>query len=258
MKTFIKIILIILLPIFLLFITMSFIIENILINTISNDMLQEKVSEYVIDEVINEVDDETVNEIVQKLDESQYIDEITEKFLDLLSGEIDNIDIEEEVNRLLDEELKDEIPEDMKEEVRSYVAERSDDIEEVIELVTENTYVSETLNLFGKFISFEFRIGAIILCLIDMIILAILEKHYALKSISIILFVVAFISILVFIAINALSMFIKQYLSGGLIVNINVDTLIGCIIAEVVIACILLIIKKVIDRKIDTIETEEK
>ena len=53
MKAFIEIILKILLPIFLVIITMSFIIENVAVKTISNDILIKRVSGYMLDEIIN-------------------------------------------------------------------------------------------------------------------------------------------------------------------------------------------------------------
>lgn len=249
MKTFIKIILKILLPIFLLLITMSFIIENMAVKTISDDILVEEVSGYMLDEIINEVDNDNLSEIAEKIENSPYMEEITEKYLDVLSGKSEKINIEEEINQILDEDLKGEIPENIKEDVKSYVNEKSEEVENKLEMGTEGDSVTKILNIYGKITSFEFRITLIIICLLDVIILVVLEKQNVLKTIGITMFIVAIISILVLIIINILSTYIKQRLSGGWIDNINLNSLIGCIIAEVIIGFILLIITRVLNKK---------
>ena len=249
MKTFIKIILKILLPIFLLLITMSFILENMAVETISDDILVKEVSGYMLDEIIDEVDNDNLSEIAEKIENSPYMEEITEKYLDVLSGKSENINIEEEINQILDKDLKGEIPENIKEDVRSYVSEKSEEVENKLEMGTEGDSVTKILNIYGKITSFEFRITLIIICLLDVIILVVLEKQNVLKTIGITMFIVAIISILVLIIINILSTYIKQRLSGGWIDNINLNSLIGCIIAEVIIGFILLIITKVLNMK---------
>ena len=249
MKTFIKIILKILLPIFLLLITMSFILENMAVETISDDILVKEVSGYMLDEIIDEVDNDNLFEIAEKIENSPYMEEITEKYLDVLSGKSENINIEEEINQILDEDLKGEIPENIKEDVRSYVSEKSEEVENKLEMGTEGDSVTKILNIYGKITSFEFRITLIIICLLDVIILVVLEKQNVLKTIGITMFIVAIIFILVLIIINILSPYIKQRLSGGWIDNINLNSLIGCIITEVIIGFILLIITKVLNMK---------
>lgn len=249
MKTFIKIILKILLPIFLLLITMSFILENMAVETISDDILVKEVSGYMLDEIIDEVDNDNLSEIAEKIENSPYMEEITEKYLDVLSGKSENINIEEEINQILDEDLKGEIPENIKKDVRSYVSEKSEEVENKLEIGTEGDSVTKILNIYGKITSFEFRVTLIILCLLDVILLVVLEKQNVLKTIGITMFIVAIISILVLIIINILSTYIKQRLSGGWIDNINLNSLIGCIIAEVIIGFILLIITKVLNMK---------
>ena len=249
MKTFIKIILKILLPIFLLLITMSFILENMAVETISDDILVKEVSGYMLDEIIDEVDNDNLSEIAEKIENSPYMEEITEKYLDVLSGKSENINIEEEINQILDEDLKGEIPENIKEDVRSYVSEKSEEVENKLEMGTEGDSVTKILNIYGKITSFEFRVTLIILCLLDVILLVVLEKQNVLKTIGITMFIVAIISILVLIIINILSTYIKQRLSGGWIDNINLNSLIGCIITEVIIGFILLIITRVLNKK---------
>ena len=248
MKAFIEIILKILLPIFLVIITMSFIIENVAVKTISNDILIKRVSGYMLDEIINEVDDKTFNEVAQKIENSQYMEEITEKYLDVLTGKSENIDITEEINQILEEELQHEIPEDIKDNIRNYISEKSEEIEDKLEVGTEGE-VTEILNIYGQFTSFEFRLTFIILCLLDIIVLILLEKQQVLKTIQISMFVTAIISIIAFIGIRVLSTCIEQYLSGGWIDNINLNILIGCIIAEIVTGFILLIIRKALYKK---------
>lgn len=249
MKTFIKIILKILLPIFLLLITMSFILENMAVETISDDILVKEVSGYMLDEIIDEVDNDNLFEIAEKIENSPYMEEITEKYLDVLSGKSENINIEEEINQILDEDLKGEIPENIKEDVKSYVSEKSEEVENKLEMGTEGDSVTKILNIYGKITSSEFRITLIIICLLDLIILVVLEKQNVLKTIGITMFIVAIISILVLIIINILSTYIKQRLSGGWIDNINLNSLIGCVIAEVIIGFILLIITRILNKK---------
>ena len=249
MKTFIKIILKILLPIFLFIITMSFVIENVAVKTISNDILTKRVSGYMLDEIINEVDSNTFYEIAEKIEDSPYMEEITGKYLDVLTGKIEDIDITEEINQILEEEdLQNEIPEDIKDDIRSYVSEKSEEIEDRLEVEMEAP-VTDILNMYGQFTSFEFRITFIILCLVDIIVLILLEKQQVLKTIQISMFITAIISIIAFIGIRAISTFVEQYLSGGWIDNINLNMLIGCIITEVIIGFILFMIRRVLYKK---------
>ena len=249
MKTVIKIILKILLPIFLFIITMSFVIENVAVKTISNDILKRRISGYMLDEIINEVDSDTLYEIAEKIEGSPYMEEITGKYLDVLTGKSENIDITEEINQILEQkDLQNEIPEDIKDDIRSYVSEKSEEIEDRLEMGVEET-TTEVLKIYGQFTSFEFRIMFIILCLLDIIGLILLEKQQVLKTIQISMFVTAIISIIVFIGIKVLSTYIEQYLSGGWIDNINLNILIGCIIVEIVIGFILLIIRKALYKK---------
>ena len=249
MKTFIKIILKILLPIFLFIITMSFVIENVAVKTISNDILTKRVSGYMLDEIINEVDSNTFYEIAEKIEDSPYMEEITGKYLDVLTGKSENIDITEEINQILEEEdLQNEIPEDIKDDIRSYVSEKSEEIEDRLEVEMEAP-VTDILNMYGQFTSFEFRITFIILCLVDIIVLILLEKQQVLKTIQISMFVTAAISMLVFIKIQDISAFVEQYLAGGWIDYINLNMLVGCIIAEVVIGFILLLIRRALDKQ---------
>lgn len=249
MKTFIKIILKILLPIFLFIITMSFIMENVAVKTISNDILKRRISGYMLDEIIDEVDNDTFYEIAEKIEGSPYMEEITGKYLDALTGKSENIDITEEINQILEQEdLQNEIPEDIKDDIRSYVSEKSEEIEDRLEMGVKGT-ATEVLKIYGQFTSFEFRITFIILCLLDIIGLILLEKQQVLKTIQISMFVTAIISIIAFIGIRVLSTYIEQYLSGGWIDNINLNMLIGCIIVEVIIGFILFMIRRALYKK---------
>ena len=249
MKTVIKIILKILLPIFLFIITMSFVIENVAVKTISNDILKRRISGYMLDEIINEVDDDTFYEIAEKIEGSPYMEEITGKYLDALTGKSENIDITEEINQILEQkDLQNEIPEDIKDDIRSYVSEKSEEIEDRLEMGVKGT-ATEVLKIYGQFTSFEFRITFIILCLLDIIGLILLEKQQVLKTIQISMFITAIISIIVFIGMRVLSTYVEQYLSGGWIDNINLNMLIGCIIVEVIIGFILFMIRRALYKK---------
>lgn len=244
MKTCIKIILKIVLPILLFIITMSFVIENVAVKTISKDILTKRVSGYMLDEIINEVDNDTLYEIADKIENSPYMEEITGKYLDVLTGKNENIDIMEEINQILEEDLQNEIPENVKSNIKSYVSEKSEEIENRLEIGIEGT-TTQVLNIYGQFTSFEFRITCIILCLLDIIGLIVLEKQQVLKTIQISMFITAIISMIAFIGFKILSTYIEQDLSGGWIDNINLNMLVGCIIVEVILGFIVLIIRKV-------------
>ena len=220
MKTCIKIILKIVLPILLFIITMSFVIENVAVKTISKDILTKRVSGYMLDEIINEVDNDTLYEIAGKIENSPYMEEITGKYIDILTGKSENIDITEEINQILEEDLQNEIPENVKSNIKSYVSEKSEEIENRLEIGIEGT-TTQVLNIYGQFTSFEFRITCIILCLLDIIGLIVLEKQQVLKTIQISMFITAIISMIVFIGFKILSTYIEQDLSGGWIDNIN-------------------------------------
>ena len=135
------------------------------------------------------------------------MEEITEKYLDVLTGKSENIDITEEINQILEEELQHEIPEDIKDNIRNYVSEKSEEIEDKLEVGTEGE-VTEILNIYGQFTSFEFRLTFIILTILDIIVLALLEKQQVLKTIQISMFVTAAISMLVFIKIQDISAYL--------------------------------------------------
>ncbi len=244
MKTCIKIILKIVLPILLFIITMSFVIENVAVKTISKDILTKRVSGYMLDEIINEVDNDTLYEIADKIENSPYMEEITGKYLDVLTGKNENIDIMEEINQILEEDLQNEIPENVKSNIKSYVSEKSEEIENRLEIGIEGT-TTQVLNIYGQFTSFEFRITCIIICLLDIIGLIVLEKQQVLKTIQISMFITAIISMIAFIGFKILSTYIEQDLSGGWIDNINLNMLVGCIIVEVILSFIVLIIRKV-------------
>ena len=244
MKTYIKIILKIVLPILLFIITMSFVIENVAVKTISKDILTKRVSGYMLDEIINEVDNDTLYEIADKIENSPYMEEITGKYLDVLTGKNENIDIMEEINQILEEDLQNEIPENVKSNIKSYVSEKSEEIENRLEIGIEGT-TTQVLNIYGQFTSFEFRITCIILYLLDIIGLIVLEKQQVLKTIQISMFITAIISMIAFIGFKILSTYIEQDLSGGWIDNINLNMLLGCIIVEVILGFIVLIIRKV-------------
>ena len=244
MKTCIKIILKIVLPILLFIITMSFVIENVAVKTISKDILTKRVSGYMLDEIINEVDNDTLYEIADKIENSPYMEEITGKYLDVLTGKNENIDIMEEINQILEEDLQNEIPENVKSNIKSYVSEKSEEIENRLEIGIEGT-TTQVLNIYGQFTSFEFRITCIIICLLDIIGLIVLEKQQVLKTIQISMFITAIISMIAFIGFKILSTYIEQDLSGGWIDNINLNMLVGCIIVEVILGFIVLIIRKV-------------
>lgn len=244
MKTCIKIILKIVLPILLFIITMSFVIENVAVKTISKDILTKRVSGYMLDEIINEVDNDTLYEIAGKIENSPYMEEITGKYIDILTGKSENIDITEEINQILEEDLQNEIPENVKSNIKSYVSEKSEEIENRLEIGIEGT-TTQVLNIYGQFTSFEFRITCIILCLLDIIGLIVLEKQQVLKTIQISMFITAIISMIAFIGFKILSTYIEQDLSGGWIDNINLNMLVGCIIVEVILGFIVLIIRKV-------------
>lgn len=251
MKQFIKLILKILLPIFLLVITMSFIIENTAIKTISNDIINKKISGYMLDEVINEINDDTFYEIADKIENSKYMDDITQKYLDVLIGKSEKIDIKEEINLILENDLGDTISEDLKYKIVDYVNEKSMYLENALEIGTEET-TTEILNVYSIFTSVSLRIVFLILVLLDIIGLIILEKKDVFKTLQISSVITAVLSIIIFIILKILSTYIEQRLSGGWIDNINLNLMMIFIIVEIAIGFILFVVRKVLDRKGNT------
>lgn len=251
MKKFLAILLKILLPILLILVTMSFIIENIAVKTISNDIVTKRIEGYMLDEIINKVDDDKLFEIAEKIENSKYIEKITQKYLDVISSNssntnYENIDITEEINLILEKDLENELPEDIKNNVINYMSEKSAELQSRLEIGLEEPVI-EILNIYSVYTSFAFRISLIILCIIDIIGLILLEKYNSLKSIQIAILITAILTICLFIAIKLLSPYIEQRLSGGWIDNINLNLMIGFIIVEIVIGLILFIVRRKIN-----------
>ena len=248
MKKIIKLILKILLPIFLVVITVSFIIENTTIKTISNDIITKKISGYMLDEVINEVNDDTFYEIADKIENSKYMEDITQKYLDILTGKSKKIDIKEEINLIMENDLGDTISEELKHKIVDYVNKKSTYLENALEIGTEEN-TKEILNVYSIFTSFSLRIVFFMLILLDIIVLIILEKKDVFKTLQKSSIITAVLSIIIFIILKILSKYIKQRLSGGWIDNINLNLMIVFIIVEIIIGFILFVVRKVLDRK---------
>ena len=253
MKKILAILLKILLPLILILLTMSFIIENIAVKTISNDIITKRIEGYMLDEIINKVDDDKLFEIAEKIENSKYIEKITQKYLDAISSNsyntnYENIDITEEINLILEKDLENELPEDIKNNVINYMSEKSTELQNRLEIGLEEPVI-EILNIYSVYTSFTFRISLIVLCIIDIIGLILLEKYNSLKSIQIAILITAILTICLFIAIKLLSPYIEQRLSGGWIDNINLNLMIGFIIVEIVVSIILFILGKKLNKK---------
>ena len=253
MKKILAILLKILLPLILILLTMSFIIENIAVKTISNDIITKRIEGYMLDEIINKVDDDKFFEIAEKIENSKYIEKITQKYLDVISSNssnmnYENIDITEEINLILEKDLENELPEDIKNNVINYMSEKSAELQNRLEIWLEEPVI-EILNIYSIYTNFAFRISLIVLCIIDIIGLILLEKYNSLKSIQNAILTTAILTICAFIAVKLLSPYIEQRLSGGWIDNINLNLMIGFIIVEIVVSIILFILGKKLNKK---------
>lgn len=255
---FVKVILKILLPILLVAITMSFILENMVTKTMTEEIMAKKISGYFLDTIIYDFDVEILGKIEDKIRTSKYTEKITSKYVDILILNLvynknQKLDIIDEINLILEKELKNEISEEKKEEIENRLKGKSIQLEERLEdsLPKGFSHYNFTvfLKIYNTIISFTFRIVVFLGMVVNIILLLILERDEALKSVQIGILITGIISLVGAILIRIFSNFIGQYFLGGWIHNINMVMLIIFMIIEIIISIVIYWIRKNVDMK---------
>lgn len=249
---FIKIGLKILLPLFLIMITMSFIIENVVIKTFSQEILSKKVSGYFLDKVIQEVDITDLGKMEKNIRNSKYVDKITSKFIQTIIQNIVNsqnkkLDIEEEVNLVILENMPKEIDDEKVENTKEYVIRKIIDTEKKLEenfLYAFGDWYLIIFKLYSVFTNSYLRIAILTACFANIIGLVLLEKYQSLKIISKSILIVSIFTAIMFILIKVLSKVIDQKLAGGWISHINLSFMSAFLLIELIIGMGLWIISK--------------
>lgn len=250
---FIKFILKVLLPIIILTVTFGFALENITIKAITEDIMSKKVSDYIADNVVNDLDIDTLEELENEIRTSKYVENITAKYVDIIINNLiydkkEKLNIENEIDKILENEYFGEMTEGKKVEIKNNLKKCSVNLEEKLEenLTTSfNNYnFMLILKVYEVFTNTSFRIIMLLSLMIDMILLILLEKAKALKSIQIGIFVVSIISLIIFIILKLILASLEQQLFGGWINNVNLNVVMLFIIAELMISTILCFIRK--------------
>lgn len=242
----------ILLVLFLILITMSYIFQNIVVKTFSQEILSKKVSEYFLDEIIYGVDTNILGDIEHNIRTSKYTDKITSKFIqniieNVLYSKNITLDISKEVDLLIIENMPKEMYNEKNEKTREYLIKKIMDTEKRLEENLTSSFgdwYSIILKLYSIFTNLYFRIVMLLLCVINVIVLIILEKYKSLKVIQTSMLILAIFTTIIFASIKVLSNFIDQKLAGGWLSSINLRCMTVFIIVELIMSLGLFIIRK--------------
>lgn len=220
MKKCIKVILTILLTVSLILITMSFIIENTVIKTFSQEILSKKISGYFLDEIVYDVDINNLERIENNIRNSQYTDKITSKFIQTIVKNIGyNENIKFDISKEIDSLILENMPNNEKvNSTKEYMNKNIVNIEKNLEenlIDSFGNYYLPILKLYNILTNSYFRIVMILTCIITIIVLAIIEKNKALKTVQISSMFTMTFTIITFIIIKLLSKFIDQRFAGG-------------------------------------------
>ncbi len=249
---YLKIILKILLTLLLITIIISFIFENIVIETFSQEILAKKISGYSLDEFIYDVDIDELGKIENDIRNSKETKEITKKFINTI---IDNVvynknkqmDLEKEIDLLILQNISQEISEEKLNTIKEYITEQITNTEERLERNLLYSFGNDyliILKAYNIFTNIYFRIIVISLCIVDIVVLIVLEKYKILKYAKICSSIITIFSLIILGIITLMSNFIDQKLAGGWLQSINVNSLIVAIIVETIITFLLFIIEK--------------
>ncbi len=249
MKKCIKVILTILLTVSLILITMSFIIENTVIKTFSQEILSKKISSYFLDEIVYDVDINNLERIENNIRNSQYTDKITSKFIQTIVKNIGyNENIKFDISKEIDSLILENMPNNEKvNSTKEYMNKNIVNIEKNLEenlIDSFGNYYLPILKLYNILTNSYFRIVMILTCIITIIVLAIIEKNKALKTVQISSMFTMTFTIITFIIIKLLSKFIDQRFAGGWLSNINLRLMLIFIIIEFIISLALFITRK--------------
>lgn len=249
---YLKIILKILLTLLLIVITMSYIIENIVVETFSQEILAKKISGYVLDEIIYDFDIDELGKIENYIRSSKEAKKITTKFINTIINNIlynqdIQMDVEKEMDSLVSQNIFQEISKEKLNTIKEYVIKQITNTEERLEgnllRAFGNDYLI-ILKTYNLLTNIYFKIIIILLCIIDIVILILLEKFEILKFARTCSLIITIFSLIILGIIKLLANFIDQHLAGGWLQNINVSYLIVIIVIEAIISLLLVIIEK--------------
>lgn len=248
----------IILPILLVLITLSFALENLLVMGVKDVFLAERVSGYV-DNYVNEEEknNDQINEIVDKIQQSEYVNEITQKYIDvivdkLLNNTNEKLDITEEVKKIIETEFSNDLTQEQKDKIYESVEDNSNVIEEKIEENIDTSFNNSNFLLFAKvydiFTGFNFRLILSIIIAIDIIVLIILRKTEVLKDLAISTLITSILSAIIFVIIKLICFVIEQNYANVKIDDMNFRLLKYLIVIEFGISIILFVIRAIVKK----------
>ncbi len=245
---FVKWILRIILPVLLLLVTMSFALEDILVATVKETISTQNITEYVTDYVEEEIPTEKVNEIADKIKESKYVDEMTRKYIDYFTENLEDYkkdmpNIVNDVKNIIENEFSEYFTEEQKEKIYKTVEEKVESIDSIP--TYDNSSFQPILKVYGVFTKQSFRITICVILALDIILLIILRKIDVLKDIGISSIVTSVISFLVFIVIKLIAFAIEQSYENIKINDSNFSLLKYLILFEIIIGIVTLVTRAV-------------
>ena len=235
-------------------IIISFIVENIVVNTFSQEILSKRVSGYLLDEIVYDVDINKLGLIENNIRNSKSTKKITSEFINTLIQNIINdrntkINIENEVDMLISKYMPNEISNEKLQNMKKNVIEEITNTEERLQnnlLYSFGENYLIILKIYNVVINIYFRIIIAVLCITSIVILCVLEKYKALKSIRNINIIITIVMLIILILIEVLSNFIDQRFAGGWLQDINTNALILFIAIESIVSILLILISKTI------------
>ena len=253
---YIKIVLKILLLFCFIAMSMSFAIKHIVIDTFSQEILSKKVSGYLLDEIVYDVDINELGKIEDNIRNSKTTKKITAKFIEtVVENVIGNKKIKMDIENEVDILIKDYMPKDtsgeklqnMKKNTIKQITRIESGLQDGLMEDSENTYLT-IFKIYNLLTNIYFRIIILIITVIPTIILIVLEKSRALKSIRNVSLITTVFLIVMFIIIKLMTDFIDQKFAGGWLQEINTDSLTISIILGIIISSLLFFMDKHVNK----------
>lgn len=237
---------------------MSFAIENMVVKTFSQEILSKKISGYFLDEIVYDFEVKELEIIEDNIRNSKYTKKITYNFINTLIENIINeenikMDIDNEIDMLISKYIPKDVQNEKLQNMKMYVIEQINNIEEKLQnnlLYGFGDNYLIILKSYNIITNVYLRIIVLSLCIVSIVILCVLEKYRALKSIRNIILVITIFILFALGIINMLSNFIDQRLAGGWLQDINTTSLIVFIVIGSVISISLTLIEKNINKNL--------
>lgn len=223
---------------------MSFVVDNIVIDTFSHEILSKKLSGYMLDEIIDGTDIDELSKIENNVRNSKTTKKITSKFVNTIieniiyNGNLD-MNIENEVDMLISKYLPNKFSgkkqQDIKTNVIEQITNTQKGLQDTLLFSFGNDYFI-ILKAYHDMTARNLRIMTITLALAAIIILCVLEKYDALKSMKHINISITIIMSAAFVLIHLLSNFIDQKLAGGWLQQIHTASLVVSILIGIIMS----------------------